>query len=50
MGIGKLVKLGGKLPVNLQASYFYNVVSPDFGPQWQIRVGAAVLLPTSIFK
>ena len=50
MGIGKLVKLGGKLPVNLQASYFYNVVSPEFGPQSQIRVGAAVLFPTAIFK
>lgn len=50
MGLGKLVKLGGKLPLNLQASYFYNVVSPDFGPQWQIRLAAAVLFPTNIFK
>jgi hypothetical protein len=50
LGAGKLVKLGGKLPVNLNASYFYNVVSPDFGPQWQIRVLAAVLLPPNIFK
>jgi len=50
LGAGKLVKLGGKLPVTLSASYYYNVVSPDFGPQSQIRVGATVLLPTSIFK
>jgi len=47
---GKLVKSGGKLPVNLNASYFYNVVSPTYGPDWQIRVLVAVLLPTSIFK
>jgi hypothetical protein len=50
LGAGKLVKLGGKLPVNLNANYFYNVVSPSYGPDWQIRVLAAVLLPTSIFK
>ena len=49
-GVGKLVKLGGKLPINLNASYFYNVVTPDFGPNYQIRIGAAVLLPTSIMK
>lgn len=50
IGAGKLVKLGGKLPVNLNANYFYNVVRPDFGPDWQIRILAAILLPTSIFK
>lgn len=49
MGIGKLVKFG-KLPVNLNANYFYNVVTPDNGPDWQLRVLAAILLPTSIFK
>jgi len=45
-----LVKLGGKLPVNLNASYFYNVVSPEFGPQSQLRLFVAVLLPTAILK
>jgi hypothetical protein len=50
MGIGKVVKLGGKLPLNLQANYFYNVVSPEFGPQSQLRLAVAVLLPTAIFK
>ena len=49
LGAGKLVKLG-KLPVNLNANYFYNVVTPDNGPDWQLRILAAVLLPTSIFK
>jgi hypothetical protein len=49
-GVGKLVKLGGKLPLNLNISYFYNVVTPDFGPNYQIRIGAAFLLPTSIMK
>jgi len=48
LGLGKLIKLGGKLPVNLNASYFHNVVTPDFGPQYQVRILAAVLLPASI--
>lgn len=50
IGAGRLVKLGGKLPVNLNANYYYNVVSTEPGPQSQLRILAAVLLPTSIFK
>ncbi len=48
LGLGKLIKLGGKLPVNLNASYFYNVVRPDYGPQYQLRFLAAILLPASM--
>lgn len=50
IGGGKIVKLGGKLPVNLQAQGFYNVVRPDNGGAWTLRLLAVVLLPTSIFK
>jgi hypothetical protein len=46
-GGGKLVRLG-RLPVNVNLSAYYNVVKPDFGPDWTLRVQAAVLLPTSI--
>jgi hypothetical protein len=49
-GGGKLVMLGGKLPLNLQTQLYYNVVRPDFGPEWQWRVQVQILLPTSIFK
>ena len=49
-GGGKLVMLGGKLPLNLQTQLYYNVVRPDFGPEWQWRVQAQILLPTSIFN
>ena len=49
-GFGKLVMLGGKLPLNLQTQLYYNIVRPDFGPEWQWRVQAQILLPTSIFK
>ncbi|WP_430823341.1 hypothetical protein [Carboxylicivirga sp. N1Y90] len=49
-GGGKLIMLGGKLPLNLQSQLYYNVVRPDFGPEWQWRVQAQILLPTSILK
>lgn len=49
-GGGKVIMLGGKLPLNLQTQLYYNVVRPDFGPEWQWRVQAQFLLPTSIFK
>ncbi|MGD8629065.1 MAG: neuromedin U [bacterium] len=43
-GCGKVVTFG-KLPVNLQAGGYANVVKPDFGPDWQIRFQAQVMLP-----
>ena len=49
-GGGKLVMLGGKLPLNMQTQLYYNVVRPDFGPQWQWRVQMQILLPKTIFS
>ena len=49
-GGGKLIMLGGKLPLNLQTQLYYNVVRPDFGPEWQWRFQAQILLPKSIFS
>jgi len=49
-GGGKVIMLGGKLPVNLQTQLYYNIVRPDFGPEWQWRFQLQVLLPKSIFK
>lgn len=49
-GGGKLVMLGGKLPLNLQTQLYYNIVRPDFGPEWQWRFQAQILLPKSIFN
>jgi len=49
-GGGKVVMLGGKLPVNLQTQLYYNIVRPDFGPEWQWRFQLQVLLPKTIFK
>ncbi len=36
-GIGKIVKFG-KQPVNFQVQAFYNVATPDDGPEWQLRL------------
>jgi len=49
-GGGKVMMLGGKLPLNLQTGLYYNVVKPDFGPEMQWRLQAAFLLPTNIFS
>jgi len=49
-GGGKVIMLGGKLPINLQTQLYYNIVRPDFGPEWQWRFQLQVLLPKSIFK
>ncbi len=45
LGGGKLMYLGGKLPLNLQSQIYYNVVHPDFGPEWQWRFQAQIILP-----
>lgn len=50
LGGGKLVFLKGKLPLNLQSQIYYNVVKPDFGPDWQWRLQMQILLPKSIFS
>jgi len=49
LAAGKIVKLG-KLPLNLQAGSYYNVVKPDYGPEWQLRFQIQVLLPTSMLE
>jgi hypothetical protein len=43
-GVGKIFHLG-KLPVNTQLSAYYNVVRPDFGPNWQIRAQVQLMFP-----
>jgi hypothetical protein len=44
-GAGKIFKIGGKLPLNVQGQAFYNIVSPDMGPDWSIRLQAQILFP-----
>ncbi len=43
-GVGKIFHLG-KLPVNTQLGAYYNVVTPDDGPDWQIRAQVQFMFP-----
>lgn len=48
-GFGKVFRIG-KLPFNGNLSAFANVVRPDPGADWTLRVQIALLLPKSIFS
>lgn len=43
-GVGKIQRFG-KLPLNLQLQAFYNVETPEYGPDWQLRVQVQFLFP-----
>ena len=43
-GIGKIFHLG-RLPVNTQISAYYNLIKPEFGPNWQIRAQVQLMFP-----
>lgn len=43
-GVGKIFHFG-RLPVNTQISAYYNVVKPDNGPDWQLRVQVQFMFP-----
>ncbi|MCK5691544.1 MAG: hypothetical protein KAI08_01815, partial [Bacteroidales bacterium] len=49
-GVGKIVKLGGKLPVNLNAHVYYNAVKPDGIGDWQTRFQMVFMFPTKSMK
>jgi hypothetical protein len=43
-GVGKIFHFG-RQPVNMQASAYWNVVAPDNGPDWQLRLQIQFLFP-----
>lgn len=43
-GVGKIFHLD-KLPINSQVSAYYNVVRPDIGAEWQLRVQVQFMFP-----
>jgi len=49
-GGGRLIFLGGKLPLNIQSQVYYNVVKPTGGADWQWRLQLQILLPKTIFS
>ena len=40
---GRVIKIGGKLPVNLLVGAYYNAVRPEFGSTWQLRTQVAFI-------
>ena len=46
-GVGKIFHFG-RLPVNMQIAAYYNVVKPDFGPNWQLRAQMQFMFPKGL--
>ena len=44
-GVGRLVRLAGKLPVNITVQAYGYAAKPTGGPNWTLRTVMAVLLP-----
>lgn len=43
-GVGKIFRIG-KQPLNAQLSAYYNVETPEYGPDWQMRFQLVFLFP-----
>jgi hypothetical protein len=48
-GVGRLMRIGGKLPVDFKVAAYYNVEKPRFGPEWDLQLTVKFLLPKSLF-
>lgn len=35
--VGRVVKIGGKLPVNFSVGVYYNALRPEYGSTWQLQ-------------
>jgi hypothetical protein len=40
---GRLIKIGGKLPVNMLLGAYYDAIRPTYGATWQLRAQIAVI-------
>ena len=40
---GRIIRLGGKLPIKVAAGAYYNVVTPQYGAKWQLFTSVAVI-------
>ena len=49
-GIGKVVKLGGKIPLSMQIQVFYNAIKPDTFGDWGTRFQLHFMFPTKSMK
>jgi hypothetical protein len=44
LSLGQIFRVGSQ-PLNAQVGAYYNVVSPDIGPEWQVRAQLTFLFP-----
>jgi len=42
-GMGRVIRIGGKLPLNLMLAGYWNAVRPEFGATWQMRAQATLI-------
>jgi hypothetical protein len=45
---GRVVKVGGKLPVNFAVGAYHNAVRPEFGAPWQLRTQVTFIFQLSL--
>jgi len=48
-GVGRLVRIAGKLPLDFKIAAYYNVEKPRFGPEWDLQLTVKFLLPKALF-
>jgi hypothetical protein len=41
--VGRVVKIGGKLPVNFSIGAYYNALRPEYGSTWQLRTQVTLI-------
>ena len=41
--VGRVIKLGGKLPIKLELGAYYNALRPNGGGTWQLLTSAALV-------
>jgi hypothetical protein len=41
--VGRVVKIGGKLPVNFLLGAYYNALRPEYGSTWQLRTQVTLI-------
>jgi len=51
LGIGKIFKIAGKLPLNVSVQGYYNAIKPEAtGAEWTLRLQAQFMLPLTSKK
>jgi hypothetical protein len=41
--VGRIIRIGGKLPIKLSAGLFYNVVQPTYSGRWVLNTNLTLI-------